>query len=173
MAIRRSRRPITRCLYKDTIEVFIEELNASGGIGGRPIKFVFEDDENNPVTAASRVEKLAAQGALLHCLDWLVGHRHRGPAKADEMKIPHGSPTNTAVRLSQPLRHYYFRLSITDDLISEAMLRFIKRNSVSRAWHVIRDATETVISDFRYADQGAEGCRRKRGCRRADHAGLG
>ena len=136
-------------LYKDTIEVFIDELNASGGIGGRPIKFIFEDDENNPVTAASRVEKLAAQGASYIVS---IGSSATGigaQAKADEMKIPHGSPTNTAVRLSQPLRNYYFRLSITDDLISEAMLRFIKKKFSEPRVAVIRDATETgfLISD--------------------------
>jgi branched-chain amino acid transport system substrate-binding protein len=136
-------------LYKDTIEVFIDELNAAGGIGGRPIKFIFEDDENNPVTAASRVEKLAAEGASYIIS---IGSSATGigaQAKADEMKIPHGSPTNTAVRLSHPLRKYYFRLSLTDDLISEAMIRFIKRKFSAPRVAVVRDATETgfLISD--------------------------
>src|SRR5690348_3395289 len=49
---------------KEAIEVFVKKLNAEGGINGRPVRVLFEDDELNPVTAAAKVEKLIGEGAL-------------------------------------------------------------------------------------------------------------
>jgi branched-chain amino acid transport system substrate-binding protein len=49
-------------LQKDAIVLFTKELNEAGGISGRPVKVLYEDDENNPVTTVTKVDKLAAEG---------------------------------------------------------------------------------------------------------------
>jgi ABC-type branched-subunit amino acid transport system substrate-binding protein len=49
-------------LQKDAIDLFVKELNDSGGINGHSMRVLYEDDENNPVTTATKVDKLASAG---------------------------------------------------------------------------------------------------------------
>ena len=51
-------------LMRDATILRVEEINAAGGVLGRQIKLLLEDDENNPAIAAQKVEKLAAAGAV-------------------------------------------------------------------------------------------------------------
>src|SRR6478672_9894386 len=51
-------------LMKDATIARVDEINASGGVLGRPIRLLLEDDENNPAVASQKVEKLAAAGAV-------------------------------------------------------------------------------------------------------------
>ena len=51
-------------LQKDAIDLFVKQFNEAGGINGRPVQVLFEDDENNPVTTATKVDKLASAGVL-------------------------------------------------------------------------------------------------------------
>lgn len=132
-------------LYKDAVETFLAEVNQKGGYKGRPVELLFEDDENSPVVAASRVEKLASQGAF-YILS--IGSSATGvaaQAKAEELKIPVGSPTNTITALSVPLRHYYFRMGLRDDLVASALVEYIKRKIPDKKVGVVRDTTETGL----------------------------
>ena len=45
-------------ILKDTMDLFVGEFNAAGGAKGRPMKLLFEDDENSPVMAATKFETL-------------------------------------------------------------------------------------------------------------------
>lgn len=132
-------------LYKDAVETFLDELNKKGGANGRPVQFMFEDDENSPVVAASRVEKLAAEGAFYILSMGSSATGVAAQAKGDELKIPIGSPTNTITALSQPLRHYYFRMSIRDDLIAAALVEYVKRKISNPRVGIVRDTTETGL----------------------------
>jgi branched-chain amino acid transport system substrate-binding protein len=132
-------------LYKDAVDAFVDELNRNGGINGRPVQILFEDDENNPVAAAARVEKLASQG-VSYILS--LGSSATGvaaQAKGEELKIPVGSPTNTITALSEPLRKYYFRTSIRDEIISASLVEYVKQKVPDRKVAVVRDTTETGL----------------------------
>ena len=47
------------------IEMAVEEINAAGGIAGRPIEIIKEDEENDPTTAVSVVNKLINQDEVV------------------------------------------------------------------------------------------------------------
>src|SRR5277367_3548258 len=49
-------------LQKDSIDLFVKEFNEAGGMNGRPLQVLFEDDENNPITTATKVDKFASEG---------------------------------------------------------------------------------------------------------------
>jgi branched-chain amino acid transport system substrate-binding protein len=79
-------------LQKDSINLFVKEFNAAGGIDGRPVQVLFEDDENNPVITATKVDKFASAG-----VDYIIsiGSSATGlatQARASELKIPDGAP---------------------------------------------------------------------------------
>src|SRR5450759_4062334 len=48
-------------LQKDAIDLFIKDFNAAGGVLGRQVEVLYEDDENNPVTTVTKVDKFASE----------------------------------------------------------------------------------------------------------------
>lgn len=136
-------------LQKDAMEAFVKLKNAEGGVRGRPIRMLFEDDELNPAIATQKVEKLASQRvvALLSISGSTTGLAAQ--AKAEELRIPIFSG-NTAERLSTtPPKRYYFRMAMRDSIAGRAIADFIKRKSADAKVAVVRDATETglLVSD--------------------------
>jgi branched-chain amino acid transport system substrate-binding protein len=137
-------------IQKGAAEVFLKELNATGGINGRPVKILFEDDELDPTVASRKVEKLASEGAafILSISGSATGVAAQ--AKAEELQIPVGSPANTAERLTtNPPKKWYFRFSMRDRAAARALALYIKHHNSSAKVAVVRDATESgiLISD--------------------------
>lgn len=133
-------------LMRDATILRVDEINAAGGVLGRQIKLVMEDDENNPAIAAQKVEKLAAAGALFI---FEVGSSATGLAAqraAEELKVPNGSPTNVAEALTKPHKHWYFRLGLRDSIATQGLIRFLKTKYKEPRLAVIRDGTETGLS---------------------------
>ena len=136
-------------LQKDAIEAYVKLKNSQGGVKGRPIRLIFEDDELNPTIATQKVEKLASQGvvALMSISGSSTGLAAQ--AKAEELKIPIFSG-NTAERLSTtPPKRYYFRMALRDSIAAKAIADFIKRKNSAAKVAVVRDSTETglLVSD--------------------------
>jgi branched-chain amino acid transport system substrate-binding protein len=60
------------------LELAAKEVNASGGILGRPLELVFEDEEANPAVATQKAEKLLQVGKV----DFLTGTVNSGSTLA-------------------------------------------------------------------------------------------
>jgi ABC-type branched-subunit amino acid transport system substrate-binding protein len=60
------------------LELATKEVNASGGILGRPLELVFEDEEANPAVATQKAEKLLQVGKV----DFLTGTVNSGSTLA-------------------------------------------------------------------------------------------
>lgn len=52
---------------KKSISIAIDELNAAGGINGRPIELLIEDDEADPTKSVSLAQKLITQDGIVAC----------------------------------------------------------------------------------------------------------
>ena len=50
----------------------VERINREGGIGGRPVKYVVEDTESNPVTGTRKMRRLIQREEA----DFLIGTVH-------------------------------------------------------------------------------------------------
>ena len=50
---------------RDAMLLAIEEINAAGGIYGRPLELCFEDDESTAASSVSAVEKLCMQDQVV------------------------------------------------------------------------------------------------------------
>jgi branched-chain amino acid transport system substrate-binding protein len=78
---------------KNGIELFMDNLNAAGGIGGTKVKVIVEDDQSKPEEAATAVNKLVDQDGVLAVLgEWLRaqhGGRSDLPAggRADDLAL--------------------------------------------------------------------------------------
>ncbi|MGB1829346.1 MAG: ABC transporter substrate-binding protein, partial [Paracoccaceae bacterium] len=52
--------------YKQGIELGLEEINAAGGVNGRPLEFIFRDDQGEPGEAVKIAEELMTrEGAVM------------------------------------------------------------------------------------------------------------
>ncbi len=133
-------------LQKDALEVCAADLNEKGGVLGRPIKLQFEDDENNPAVGAQKAEKLAGDGAVAV---FEIGSSAVGLAvqrKAEERKLPNGSPANVAELLTNPIKPWYFRTSLRDSIATVGLIAYLKRKYGEPTIAIVRDATETGLA---------------------------
>ncbi len=76
--------------YERTATAALQVLNDSGGINGRPVEILFEDDGTDPKRGAEVVEKLAVQQNCDVVFGTLFSHVVMGSApRAGELKVPY------------------------------------------------------------------------------------
>lgn len=76
--------------YRRTADAAAKMINDMGGIGGRPIELVYEDDGTDPKRGSEVVDKLATQHGCDLILGTLFSHVVMGSApRAGELKIPY------------------------------------------------------------------------------------
>jgi len=76
--------------YERTTQAALKLLNEQGGINGRPVEVVFEDDGTDPKRGAEVVEKLASQAGCDAIFGPLFSHVVIGSApRAGELKVPY------------------------------------------------------------------------------------
>jgi branched-chain amino acid transport system substrate-binding protein len=147
-------------LQKDAIDLFVKETNGAGGVLGRKLQILYEDDENDPVKTATKVDKLAAAGVSFIVS---IGSSATGlatQAKANELKIPHGTPANLAEQLTtDPPKRYYFRIPLRGKYELAAVAQYLHKTYGKPKLAIVRDATQTglVISDQWIGDLKKDG----------------
>ncbi|WP_028030427.1 ABC transporter substrate-binding protein [Gemmobacter nectariphilus] len=76
--------------YERTTQAALKLLNEQGGINGRPVEVVFEDDGTDPKRGAEVVEKLTSQAGCDLIFGPLFSHVVIGSApRAAELKVPY------------------------------------------------------------------------------------
>jgi branched-chain amino acid transport system substrate-binding protein len=81
---------------RNGVTLAVEELNAAGGIGGRPLDLLVRDDEQDPAAARRAVEELVEAGVVA-----IIGHATSAMAEAtlpivDARRVLMISPTVSA-----------------------------------------------------------------------------
>ena len=135
---------------KSVFDVFVDQLNDKGGIRGRPLRLLYEDDELNPVVATTKVEKLATQNVLMIISLSSSATGLAAQKKAEELKMSVGSPGNFLESLTTvPPKHYYFRFAMRDSVGAKALIKYFQAHFKVPKIAVVRDATETglLLSD--------------------------
>ncbi|MFN3823922.1 MAG: ABC transporter substrate-binding protein [Pseudorhodobacter sp.] len=76
--------------YERTAQAALKKLNDEGGINGRPVEILFEDDGTDPRRGAEVVEKLTSQAGCDLIFGPLFSHVVIGSApRAGELKVPY------------------------------------------------------------------------------------
>ena len=76
--------------YERTAQAALKAVNDAGGINGRPVEIVFEDDGTDPKRGAEVVEKLTSQHGCDLIFGPLFSHVVIGSApRAGELKVPY------------------------------------------------------------------------------------
>ncbi len=101
--------------YERTANAAAAYINELGGMAGRPVELVPEDDGTNPKRGAEVVEKLATQAKVDFVYGTLFSHVVMGSApRAGELKIPYFVVSEGYHVASGKLNRYVFQPGITD-----------------------------------------------------------
>ena len=111
--------------HKGTL-LAIEEVNAAGGVLGRQLELITEDNQSKAGESATVVKKLISRDKVVAVLGEIVSGRTLEAAPiAQQAKIPLISPgaTNVAVTAKG---NYIFRVCFIDDFQGTVMAKFAK-----------------------------------------------
>ncbi len=101
--------------YERTTQAAVALINEQGGIAGRPIELVIEDDATDPKRGAEVVEKFASQHKVDFVFGTLFSHVVIGSApRAGELKMPYFVVSEGTHVPSGSLNRYVFQPGITD-----------------------------------------------------------
>ena len=142
----------------------VEEINATGGIDGVPIKIIVQDTASNPAEAASVVRKLATDDKVLV----IQGPFYSSEVEvafpvANELKVPGISQASSKPGLGAANRPYGFR-NCPDEATAArpAVKKFIEKYNIKSIVivHDVKDAVSralgTMVFPPLFKEQGIE-----------------
>jgi len=101
-----------------------DEINKAGGINGRQLQVLAEDDEGRPEKAATVVTKLIDQDKVVALIGEVAsGNTLAAAPKAQAAKVPMISPSSTNPAVTQ-VGDYIFRVCFIDPFQGEVMAKF-------------------------------------------------
>jgi len=121
-------------------EMAADEINKAGGINGRTIQILSEDDEGRPEKAATVVTKLIDQDKVIALIGEVAsGNTLAAAPKAQAAKVPMISPSSTNPAVTQ-VGDYIFRVCFIDPFQGEVMAKF--------AANTLKAKTAAIMLDF-------------------------
>jgi branched-chain amino acid transport system substrate-binding protein len=112
-------------VHKGTL-LAIEEVNAAGGVLGRKLELLTEDDQSKPGEAATVVKKLISREKVVAIFGEITSGRTLEAAPVcQNAKIPLISPGATATEVTSK-GNYIFRVCFIDEFQGTVMARFAR-----------------------------------------------
>ena len=125
---------------RNGVEMARDEINQAGGINGRQIELIVEDDGGLPEQSASAVGKLIGQNHVHALIGGDASPNALAAApKAQEAKVPMITPNSTDPKVTQA-GDYIFRTSVLDSFQGETMAKYAANNIKARTAAVLFDA---------------------------------
>ena len=117
---------------KKTLEMYVADINAKGGVNGKKLQLFIYDDGANPNNARTFATRLIEQDKI----DAMVGGSTTGATLAmiplfEEAKIPFISLAG-AVQIIQPVRKWVFKTPHTDTMACEKIFADLKHRNLTR-----------------------------------------
>lgn len=112
----------------DGIMLAIDEVNAGGGVDGRRIRVITEDDQSQPGEAANAVKKLIEQNNVVAILGEVASSNTLAAAPICQAnQVPMITPASTHLRVTQ-VGDYIFRTCFVDTWQGEVLGNYIAKN---------------------------------------------
>lgn len=121
------------------IQLAVDEWNAKGGVLGKPIELIVEDDQSKPEEAALAVTKLINQNRVVSILGEVASSRTlAGAPIAQKAGIPLITPASTNPKVTK-VGDYIFRVCYTDSFQGVVCARFAVQNLGLKRLGVLTD----------------------------------
>ncbi len=110
-------------------EMAVEEINGKGGVKGKRIALIIEDDESSPVKAVNAAQKLITRDQILA----MIGHYNSSctlasMAATQKNHIPHVNPISTAIEITSQGHRYIFRNCATNPMQVKQLADYVIAN---------------------------------------------
>ncbi|MCI0406005.1 MAG: ABC transporter substrate-binding protein [candidate division Zixibacteria bacterium] len=124
---------------KNGIDMATEEINAAGGLLGKKVQVIVEDDRSLAEEAASAVKKLVTQDKVVAVLGEVASTRSlAGAPICQENNIPMVTPSSTNPKVTE-VGNYIFRVCFIDPFQGEAMAKFAFDNLKVKKAAILKD----------------------------------
>ena len=100
---------------KNIVELLAEQQNAKGGVLGKQIEVITEDDGGDPRTASLAAQRLTTRGVVAVVGTYGSSVTEASQTIYDEAKIPQVANGSTAIRLTEKGLKLFFRTAPRDD----------------------------------------------------------
>jgi branched-chain amino acid transport system substrate-binding protein len=131
---------------RDGIELAVEETNAAGGIKGKKVRVLYEDDKSLTLEASQKVLQLIDRDKVVALLGEVASTRSLvGGLIANTRKVPMVTPSSTAVEVTKG-REWVFRTCFTDEQQGAVAARFVKNELKKSRMGVFYAAQDTYSS---------------------------
>jgi branched-chain amino acid transport system substrate-binding protein len=125
----------------NAIQMAYEQINAAGGVLGKKVHVIVEDDQSKPEEAATAVTKLINQNHVVAMLGEVSSSRSLAAAPICQANgVPMISPSSTNPRVTQ-VGNYIFRVCFIDPFQAEVGARI--------AWEILHLKKVAILSDVR------------------------
>jgi branched-chain amino acid transport system substrate-binding protein len=116
-----------------------EQVNAAGGVLGRQVRIIVEDDQGLPEQAQTVVTKLITSDQVVAVLGEVASSRTRAAAPvAQQYGIPLITPSSTNVEITR-IGDYIFRICFIDPFQGLVMAKFAANSLNIRNVAILRD----------------------------------
>lgn len=108
------------------VDTAIDEINKQGGIMGRPIKFIKQDDNNNPSVAPIRTRALIESGAAAIVMTSGSASTLQARVVLEELKVPAVCANLNAKIVQPPNNKFIFSIGNNTVQIAQALTEAVK-----------------------------------------------
>jgi branched-chain amino acid transport system substrate-binding protein len=124
---------------RNGVEMAVDEINKAGGVMGRQVRVIVEDDQGEPNKAATVVSKLVNQDKVHAVLGEVASSNSLAAApKAQEAGVPMISPSSTNPNVTQ-VGDYIFRVCFIDPFQGDVMAKFAANNLKAKKAAILYD----------------------------------
>lgn len=116
----------------DGARLYLDAVNASGGIGGRTIEIISMDDKFDPKLAAENARKLIDQGVLALFLTRGTPHNQAILPLLSEHRMPLIAPSTGAMALHQPVNPWVFNVRASYQREAERAILHLATTGLTR-----------------------------------------
>ena len=121
------------------VQMAVEEANAAGGLLGKKIRVVVEDDQSKPEEARTAVLKLLKQDEVVAVLGEVASSRSLAAApECQRAGVPMISPASTNPKVTQ-VGEYVFRVCFIDPFQGSTMAKFASTTLKAKTAAILRD----------------------------------
>jgi len=125
---------------KNGSQMAADEINAAGGINGRQVQLIHEDDQGEPGKAATVVAKLINQDQVRALIGEVASSNSIAAAPyAQAAKVPMISPSSTNPKVTQE-GDYIFRVCFIDPFQGEVMAKFAANSLKAKKAAILFDS---------------------------------
>jgi branched-chain amino acid transport system substrate-binding protein len=129
---------------KNGIDIAVDEINAAGGLLGKKVRVIVEDDQGRPEEAQTVVTKLITKDKVVAVLGEVASSRSLAAAPvAQQYNVPMISPSSTNVEVTRK-GDYIFRVCFLDPFQGYVMAKFATNTLKLTKVAILRD----IKSDY-------------------------